>query len=623
MQKKQIIIAISFVLGLGGCTSEQLLKTSEQVLKTSEALLNTIPQTGVHFTPSKIPENDAEKRSILTSDKIIINGKSHLLNYQPFLRSGDKIGNGVFGALTDRKGNIITTKEGQAISNRNDYTNLFTIDNKHFILNQFEDRPGAIYLTEVEQNPISGILTPLNTKSIDLSKVRGGWVFCGGMKTAWNSFLSGEEYDPDAEKWQPSSGKLGDNFEKMADYFEQNPLTANPYDYGWMVETKILNKSGETSVAKHYSMGRFAHELGYVLPDNKTVYLTDDGNNTGFFMFVADKENDLNSGSLYAAKWVQTSEENGGAANIEWIALGHSSSDEINQFILDKKPTFQDMFDKAPVQSNQSCPEGFKSVNSGGYKPHSDGNFRECLKIKPGMDKIASRLETRRYAAMLGATTEFNKLEGLEFDPQTQTLFLSMSYLEKGTENFKKYGKLDQKYDEGGYNDIKLPFNRCGGLYALEFHDRATLGTTYAAKSIKGFVMGNMTQTLNSNSKLPAYSGNLEKNGCDINGLANPDNLAMIPNSRTLLIAEDTDEGHQNDAVWALDLDSKKLTRVMTGVYGSEMTSLSVVPNLNGFSYIFAVVQHPFGETDKEMLQDKNELFGYTGYLGPFPALSK
>jgi|WetSurMetagenome_2_1015567.scaffolds.fasta_scaffold09962_7 hypothetical protein len=97
--------------------------------------------------------------------------------------------------------------------------------------------------------------------------------------------------------------------------------------------------------------------------------------------------------------------------------------------------------------------------------------FDHYLKIKPGMDKITSRLETRRYSAIMGATTEFSKLEGLEFDSQTRTLFLSISVVEK----------------------------------------RAMLGTTYAAKSIRGFVMGKMTQALDPNSYLPAYTGNLEK----------------------------------------------------------------------------------------------------------------
>jgi uncharacterized protein len=36
----------------------------------------------------------------------------------------------------------------------------------------------------------------------------------------------------------------------------------------------------------------------------------------------------------------------------------------------------------------------------------------EWLRLKPWMEKAAAFLETRRYAALLGATTEFAKMEG-------------------------------------------------------------------------------------------------------------------------------------------------------------------------------------------------------------------
>ena len=39
-------------------------------------------------------------------------------------------------------------------------------------------------------------------------------------------------------------------------------------------------------------------------------------------------------------------------------------------------------------------------------------NGAECLRLKPGMEQIASRLETRRFLAYLGGTTEFTKWEG-------------------------------------------------------------------------------------------------------------------------------------------------------------------------------------------------------------------
>ena len=49
-------------------------------------------------------------------------------------------------------------------------------------------------------------------------------------------------------------------------------------------------------------------------------------------------------------------------------------------------------------------------------------NGAECLMLKPGMEMIASRFETRRYLALLGGTTEFTKWEGLTFAPDHGTL---------------------------------------------------------------------------------------------------------------------------------------------------------------------------------------------------------
>jgi hypothetical protein len=47
------------------------------------------------------------------------------------------------------------------------------------------------------------------------------------------------------------------------------------------------------------------------------------------------------------------------------------------------------------------CNTGFTSVNT---------VRQECLKLKPNMEIIASRLEMRRYAALMGATVEWNKV---------------------------------------------------------------------------------------------------------------------------------------------------------------------------------------------------------------------
>ena len=108
-------------------------------------------------------------------------------------------------------------------------------------------------------------------------------------------------------------------------------------------------------------------------------------------------------------------------------------------------------------------------------------------------------------------------------------------------------------------------------------------------------------------------------NTCDVDGIANPDNLAYIKGLNTLIIAEDSDDGHQNDVVWAMDLASSALTRILSTPYGAEATSIDWYPNVNGHAYLMAVVQHPYGETDQDKLKDPADVHGMVGYIGPFP----
>jgi hypothetical protein len=68
------------------------------------------------------------------------------------------------------------------------------------------------------------------------------------------------------------------------------------------------------------------------MPNQKTVYISDDGSRVGLFRYEADVAGDLSSGELFVAKWNQTSpwtndQEriyplDGGAADITWISLG-------------------------------------------------------------------------------------------------------------------------------------------------------------------------------------------------------------------------------------------------------------------------------------------------------------
>ncbi len=183
----------------------------------------------------------------------------------------------------------------------------------------------------------------------------------------------------------------------------------NPYAYGWPVEVTV-NAEGGTQVAKRYAMGRVALELAYVMPDRRTAYLTDDGTNVGLYLFIADREGDLSAGTLYAARWNQRPDPGGstgaGAADLAWVHLGHATQAGVGP-ALDSKTAFPDLFASAERQDG-ACPEGFASVNIGHAKPRA-----ECLRVQPGKEMLASRLETRRFAAMRGATTEWHKMEGI------------------------------------------------------------------------------------------------------------------------------------------------------------------------------------------------------------------
>ncbi|MEZ5561038.1 MAG: DUF839 domain-containing protein [Pseudomonadales bacterium] len=492
------------------------------------------------------------------------------------------------------------------MSNDNDFSSLVKGDRGGlFMVSHFESRPAAMYLTQLLQNPLTGELKPIRTRPLDFSEVNGGWTHCAGSVTPWGNHLGSEEYPPNAKQWLDGNTVDAYNAE-MVRYFKPNATDAelpelarsymNPYDYGFTIEVDVDNFE-HASVTKHYSMGRVAIELSYVMPDERTVYTSDDGSSVGLFRYVADKAGDLTSGTLYAAKWNQTStyyskdvrvdaeDRDGGSADIEWIELGHAKDKEIRA-IIDSGVTFDQIFE----EGGDDC----ITVTT------RDGS-NECLSVKPGMEKAAAFLETSRYAAMLGATLEFEKMEGITHDPETNTMFLAMSRVRTRMTD--------------GQGDISVPYNYCGTVYALD------LDADYVAQSMHGLVAG-IPRTYSRGAPVddpyPA-DGPYAANSCDLNGIAEPDNVTFITGYNTLIIGEDTGV-HQNDVIWAYNLESGELTRVQTTPYGSETTSPYYYPDVNGFRYIMSVVQHPFGESDEDKIQDSEEGRGYTGYLGPFPA---
>lgn len=518
------------------------------------------------------------------------------------------------------------------VSNQNDFSSLLEVSGNKFLVHAFESYPAPLYVTKLVQDAVTGGLSATSTKSIDLSSVDGVYRSCAGSITPWGTHLAAEEAQVDARPVEASAdwpaltatsrwgeiklmGRyLGLNLTDGtdADLFPDLPIatfqsTYSSYFHGYAVEVS-LNAAGAPTVAKHYAMGRMGMELAYVMPDKKTVFMTDDVTNGGLFMFVADAAGNLSTGSLFAMRVYQKTAAGGAFnADIEWVALGHASDTEINTLIHPAGSTarikFSDMFETDAVTGN-TCAPGFTLVRANG-----DNESLECLKLKAGMDLAASRLETRRYSVLKGATAELTKEEGLTYDPDLNRLYIALSDI-----------TASMGAQVGGDNHIDVAANRCGAVFALDvgpwFDAAGTQVTKYAALNWYPLVSGTAVTDYPAGS---AYAGNT----CNVSGIASPDNVTYLPKYQTLIIGEDTGR-HQNDAMWSYHVPSGRLTRILTTPYGSEVTSPYWVPSFGNHGFLLTAVQHPYGESDSLKINDAENTGSdsYIGVVGPFPGLN-
>jgi len=561
-------------------------------------------------------DTNDEAHQILYSAGVTIDGRRTPTRYHTLMRSGDPdpAGSGeVWGQQFNRYGNIIYQVEEGNVTNipqvsvYQDFSSLLQVGDRLFSVSQFEvGQPAISYLAELVQED-SGHLSIVSFIHMDWSAWEGLWTPCAGSVTPWMTHLAAEEFAPEAKDFSAVAGDtdVSNAIRAFMRWFDVYPPqdtftvineTFNPYYYGYPWEATVY-EDGSYYVTKHYSMGRTSAEVPFVMPDNRTVYTTDDGTNRFLAAYRADRPGDLTSGKLYAAKVFQESDVDGGVFRVSWIKLGRANDLEIQR--LADRLRFDDIFDylDGDVQAypqRQGCPPGYTSINV--VSDH------ECLKLRPGMRKAASRLEARRYAAMMGATTEFSKLEGFTYNPLANQAYMAASSVRYGMEDFNRRGVPNDRYDVGSNNDIRLPYNPCGCVYEMN------VGSDWLLTDMYSLICG-----------IPDDS--TPGNTCAIDGIANPDNLAMVPEHDGLIIGEDTAR-HQNDIIWYYDLETLQLQRMMSAPYGSETTSPYYYPNINGWSYVVGVVQHPYGETDQDKLIEPQNTGedGYFGYFGPLPA---
>jgi len=545
---------------------------------------------------------------------------------------------------------------------------------------QYGKNPMFIGNSTVSQDLLTGLLTVTNFDKLNFAGQKGLWIPCAASKSPWNTFIGSEEYE--ADQWNfdmnaidPAAYPMDFNNTNLVEAFQVKfgEPTARPYDYGYVTEATV-DEDGTAVAVKHYATGRWAREVIQIMPDSKTYYSGDDGKSTLLLMGLADRPGDLSAVTLYASKFTQTSPvspiantapgEPGavagaelGAGMLSWIKLGHATDAEIKSYIdagLKATDIFDITLETAPgvlpvyvdgvvgtgpidpatgnntVTASDMADAGYKRVFD--YYHRHTKDKAEWLRLRPGMGQAAAFLETRRYAALLGATSEWTKMEGVALNAADRKAYIAISY------------QYDSMAD--GEGDIQMGLLTAGNTYELSLTNNVTdttgaeinsswVATSLAAvpelkgldnaysgvpafnkKKVKAWMkrtgatradinrmLSNYRTTNGAHKRIADAQGNL----CATANVGNPDNVKFSAAYRTLLIGEDSN-CHVNNFVWAFNVDTRKLSRILSLPMGAEATGLMAVDNMNGYAYFGSNYQHPgdsgVGEPPAAMVSD-------------------
>ncbi|MBI4948795.1 MAG: DUF839 domain-containing protein [Deltaproteobacteria bacterium] len=603
----------------------------------------------VIFSPLKLAETDDERLSVTVSHSMAVGDKKYPLSYRTLARAGDTDAEGnTFGLLRDINGAALKSKSAPRVSNRPDGNSAFERGGRFFLLTQFEDSPGAAYVTEFGRNK-DGSLTARSFNHVDFSRVSGSFINCSASRTPWGTTLASEEdyfldafaFDTETEEMtarhighceKDLAGRLTGGYSPppfspaadlspwcafvkgIRDDYLKDPERFTPYNYGYSIELSLDSngRSGIVNGAKHYAFGKYSPEMALVMPDERTVYITDDGSYAGFFMFVADRARDLSSGTLYMAKWTAEGESASSSGGISWVRLGHGR-DEAIKAVIEKKPSFSDIFEIAP---SGPCGNGFKMVKAGGsalcLRPRDGKGAGVSAKFKDAREaRLAlSFLEARRYGAYLGATAEFTKTEGLAYNRDANVLYAAVSSI----------GPSMGDSSTDASNDMRMAENRCGAVYegTLSGDGKDTSGSPIKSR----FVLSKLAPILEGRA-LKQGEPYAEENACHPGNIANPDNLGY---SDGLLFVGEDSSNHMNNAVWAFEPAKKTLTRVLSAPTGAEITGSFATLDIGKSRYLFINIQHPLGDLSRNasgVKANRDYLKGgsglskrsYTGYV--------
>jgi hypothetical protein len=471
---------------------------------------------------------------VITADKEVV--MSAVGHYQALAQQDDAL------ADSHTMGDVLAADGTTVLVNSNDPDFNGVIPDGmggFYVYTNWEDRPGSMSRINVSGLTADGYGSIVKEGMLDFSSVKGTWVNCFGTVSPWGTPLTSEElyFDTTADWFDTTDS----NPQAIAAYLgyptDGSGNWGNPYHYGYIVEIGTEGTATAASVAnvkvnKLEAMGRFSHENSVVMPDQKTVFLSDDGTDVVFFKFVADTAGDLSAGTLYAAKITQAAGVKDPAEAvlaIEWIELAHGVEADIETAIASYDGTFAEAKYITDEQINDWAEA----------KLGQDLDASGSVASNPFSDDRPAFLESRKAAVALGATGEFKKMEGVNInygladtwwnsaaaDGAQAYMYMAMSQFTSGMSD-----------DEG---DIQLDgtHGACGLVYRMKLIKNAA-GEIDVASMVPAVVGG-------------PYNADNSPNKCSVNSISNPDNLVILDDGR-LLIGEDT-SNHQNNVIWLFD----------------------------------------------------------------------
>ncbi len=415
-----------------------------------------------------------------------------------------------------------------------------TGEGEGYLFTNWESYPGGVSRLKIKKDNM-GSWSVDEAMMVNFDSVGGTAANCFGSVSPWGTPLTSEEWivrstvdsTTDAS-WNDPTDTNTDNIEALT-----APDFPNPYRYGYIVEITKAITDLPTPV-KHYTAGRYEHENSTVMPDRRTVYLSQDDTGGVLFKFIANAAEDLSAGTLYGAKLLQDAGSTDPATtgfDVTWVELASGDNATIEGWIaeydgidtsdyVEGKTSYMTLAD---VQAWANGDANYPSVANGG----------SAVTAGQPMDDRSAFLESRQAAKMKGATAEWRKLEGISINHDRALEAIDgvdAIANEDVTSAYVYIGIADLDntlIDDEGDIQLSARVKDCGGVY------RAKLEENYNLARIEPVVMGGTFRS--------SLTGALR---CDVDQLSQPDNVIVMRDGR-IIIGEDGFQ--ENNTLWMYD----------------------------------------------------------------------